>query len=575
MPYTLAFGPVYIKSGEQCLWKSWNQQTSDSLFQWSFYVDLVVDSEFYLLESACANADNDVLGAEQSIRLFCNPIRPVHTACSCVFSGATLRCNDREEPHASNFTLIHASFGSVTFLIDIGIHFVSARWEFHNVPAAHWKLIDDLPTIRKKYLSGPFYFDVLAWVPLQHIDCLPSVDQPKAKILNLLRILKIMRLTRLSDIIQALKEQYPQSIVLVTFLQLFLTFFLSAHWMACIFFSVGYGLANPEGDEYSQIMFQKGWVVTFGLLNPDATVPEFSDPWITALYWAVTTMSTIGYGDISPQTEPERIIGMFLMVIGAAFFAWITGSITSLMTAKSACQQRFEDLMEEVDAFIEVHELPKSLQDNIKEYYKVKYPNKTIFEESDLISSIESPSLKKMIISHLFKDVVQSVALFRLCDEPVRLEICFKLKIVYRMSDRPITEEGQEPDAMYVIRFGRVAVSAKKVDLGIFVTGQLFGEMAMIGLTRDGRRARTTRTQSVCELCTLTRNDFEDLLCHHTSFLQAMRMVSHLHVSRMRAAIRNSDKVDLDLMRVMYIDWNSIDDAVATAKNRSLHPLIT
>ena len=453
---------------------------------------------------------------------------------------------------------------------------MSARWEFHNVPAAHWKLIDDLPTIRKKYMRAAFYWDVLAWIPLQHVDCLPGVRQPQAKLLNLLRILKLVRLSRLSQIVQGLKERYPRSIFLVTFLQLFLTFFLSAHWMACIFFSVGYGLASPDAeDEYSQLMFQKGWVVTFGLLNADATVPEFTDPWITALYWAVTTMSTIGYGDISPQTEPERIIGMFLMVIGAAFFAWITGSITSLMTAKSACQQRFEDLMEEVDAFIEVHELPKLLQDNIKEYYKVKYPNKTIFEESDLISSIESPGLKKMIISHLFKDVVLNVALFRVCDEPVRLEICFKLKIVYRMADRLITEEGQEPDAMYVIRFGRVAVSAKKVDLGIFVTGQLFGEMAMIGLTRDGRRARTTRTQSVCELCTLTRNDFEDLLCHHTSFLQAMRMVSHLHVSRMRAAIRNSDKVDLDLMRVMYIDWNSIDDAVATAKNRSLHPLIT
>ena len=38
--------------------------------------------------------------------------------------------------------------------------------------------------------------------------------------------------------------------------------------------------------------------------------------WITSIYWAVTTMTTIGYGDISAHTAEERILAVVVMVIG-------------------------------------------------------------------------------------------------------------------------------------------------------------------------------------------------------------------------------------------------------------------
>jgi hypothetical protein len=84
-------------------------------------------------------------------------------------------------------------------------------------------------------------------------------------------------------------------------------------------------------------------------------VPE---PWISSMYWAVTTMSTIGYGDISPATGPERICGMFLMVIGCAFFAWVTGRITQLMTTKTASETRFDEVMEDLDIFMYTRDMP-------------------------------------------------------------------------------------------------------------------------------------------------------------------------------------------------------------------------
>ena len=126
-------------------------------------------------------------------------------------------------------------------------------------------------------------------------------------------------------------------------------------------------------------------------------------------YWSVTTMSTIGYGDIFPVTAPERILGMMLMVMGCAFFAWITGKITQLMTQKLPSEDRFDASMEEVDIFMNIRRMPALLQTKIHDYYKVKYPNKSIFDEYMLIDQIDSPILKKGIVSHLYKDVVEGV----------------------------------------------------------------------------------------------------------------------------------------------------------------------
>jgi voltage-gated potassium channel len=48
-----------------------------------------------------------------------------------------------------------------------------------------------------------------------------------------------------------------------------------------------------------------------------------------ALYWATTTLTTVGYGDIYPATDLGRIISMFSAVFGVAVIALPSGVITA------------------------------------------------------------------------------------------------------------------------------------------------------------------------------------------------------------------------------------------------------
>jgi protein-S-isoprenylcysteine O-methyltransferase Ste14 len=53
--------------------------------------------------------------------------------------------------------------------------------------------------------------------------------------------------------------------------------------------------------------------------------------YITSLYFIITTMTTVGYGDISGTNLLERIVSIFIMLIGVISFSFATGSLSSIM----------------------------------------------------------------------------------------------------------------------------------------------------------------------------------------------------------------------------------------------------
>ncbi|WP_328840201.1 potassium channel family protein [Streptomyces europaeiscabiei] len=58
---------------------------------------------------------------------------------------------------------------------------------------------------------------------------------------------------------------------------------------------------------------------------PDATILTFGD----SVWWACSTLATVGYGDVTPVTPPGRLIAVFLMACGLALLGAVTGSFSS------------------------------------------------------------------------------------------------------------------------------------------------------------------------------------------------------------------------------------------------------
>jgi voltage-gated potassium channel len=76
----------------------------------------------------------------------------------------------------------------------------------------------------------------------------------------------------------------------------------------------------------------------------------------TGIYWALQTMTTVGYGDVPPKTPLGKVVACVLMVVGIGFFALITGAIAQrfLATEVEAAAEEIEageaELLEQINA---------------------------------------------------------------------------------------------------------------------------------------------------------------------------------------------------------------------------------
>lgn len=69
---------------------------------------------------------------------------------------------------------------------------------------------------------------------------------------------------------------------------------------------------------------------------------------IISCYFALTTLSTVGYGDLFPISYQEKIAGIFIMLLGIVFFSHIMGSFIEIIS-------NYDKRMGSVDRGTELH----------------------------------------------------------------------------------------------------------------------------------------------------------------------------------------------------------------------------
>ncbi|UQS84544.1 ion channel [Apilactobacillus apisilvae] len=84
----------------------------------------------------------------------------------------------------------------------------------------------------------------------------------------------------------------------------------------------------------------------------------------TSLWWAITTATTVGYGDIAPQTAGGRCIAVFLMFGGVGFIGLLTSTITDFFThdSSNATDDKIDQLSQQIQQLTnQVDNLQKNL----------------------------------------------------------------------------------------------------------------------------------------------------------------------------------------------------------------------
>jgi voltage-gated potassium channel len=92
-------------------------------------------------------------------------------------------------------------------------------------------------------------------------------------------------------------------------------------------------------------------IVVFGVIEHLVDPESFDSVWL-GMWWATQTVTTVGYGDVVPQSADGQLIATVLMVGGLSLFAVITGVITSAFVTRAQVERRAsggDPLMQRLD----------------------------------------------------------------------------------------------------------------------------------------------------------------------------------------------------------------------------------
>lgn len=121
-------------------------------------------------------------------------------------------------------------------------------------------------------------------------------------------------------------------------------------------------LALP-GVAIVMVLFSTMLIVEVERTAPGATIKNGGD----ALWWALTTVTTVGYGDTFPVTGEGRLIASVLMLVGIALFGSMSAIVTSKLILPKETRDH-EELRREIrELHAEIRELRRHLPDKPEE----------------------------------------------------------------------------------------------------------------------------------------------------------------------------------------------------------------
>ena len=96
------------------------------------------------------------------------------------------------------------------------------------------------------------------------------------------------------------------------------------------------------------VIFWTLGVVVFGVVERLVDPGTFDTVWL-GMWWAIQTVTTVGYGDVVPGSTGGKVIAAFLMLGGLSLFAVVTGAITSAFVTQAQRRMPGDPVIEKLD----------------------------------------------------------------------------------------------------------------------------------------------------------------------------------------------------------------------------------
>ena len=79
--------------------------------------------------------------------------------------------------------------------------------------------------------------------------------------------------------------------------------------------------------------------------------------YVTALYFTMTCMTSIGFGNVAAATDTEKTFTLGMMIVSSLLYAAIFGHVTTIIQQMTSATAKYHDMLNSVREFMKLHEV--------------------------------------------------------------------------------------------------------------------------------------------------------------------------------------------------------------------------
>nr|XP_012218332.1 PREDICTED: potassium voltage-gated channel subfamily H member 2 isoform X5 [Linepithema humile] len=391
----------------------------------------------------------------------------------------------------------------VTFIVDIIINF---RTTFVN---SNDEVVSHPGKIAVHYLKGWFIIDLVAAIPFDLLLVGSDTDETTT-LIGLLKTARLLRLVRVARKIDRYSE-YGAAVLLL----LMATFALIAHWMACIWYAIG-------NAERPTLKSKVGWLDILAndthqfYFHNNTGGPSIKSRYITALYFTFSSLTSVGFGNVAPNTDAEKIFTIIVMLIGSLMYASIFGNVSAIIQRLYSGTARYHTQMLRVREFIRFHQIPNPLRQRLEEYFQHAWTYTNGIDMNSVLKGFPE-CLQADICLHLNRNLLNNCRAFEGASPGCLRALSLKFKTTHAPPGDTLVHRGDVLTSLYFISRGSIEILKDDIVMAILGKDDIFGENPCIYPT-VGKSSCNVRALTYCDLHKIHRDDLLDVLALYPEF---------------------------------------------------------
>ncbi|XP_078083826.1 potassium channel, voltage gated eag related subfamily H, member 7b [Mustelus asterias] len=468
----------------------------------------------------------------------------IYTAIFTPYSAAFL-LNDREEQKrrecgysCSPLNVVDLMV-DIMFIIDILINF---RTTYVN---QNEEVVSHPAKIAIHYFKGWFLIDMVAAIPFDLLIFGSGSDETTT-LIGLLKTARLLRLVRVARKLDRYSE-YGAAVLML----LMCIFALIAHWLACIWYAIG-------NVERPYLLHKIGWLDSLGQqiekrynVSDASSGPSIKDKYVTALYFTFSSLTSVGFGNVSPNTNSEKIFSICVMLIGSLMYASIFGNVSAIIQRLYSGTARYHMQMLRVKEFIRFHQIPNPLRQRLEEYFQHAWTYTNGIDMNMVLKGFPE-CLQADICLHLNQALLQNCKAFKGASKGCLRALAMKFKTTHAPPGDTLVHSGDILTALYFISRGSIEILKENIVVAILGKNDIFGEMIHL-YARPGKSNADVRALTYCDLHKIQREDLLEVLDMYPEFsdyfLTNLELTFNLRDEDMLLRAETSDDSDEEIPR--------------------------